>query len=203
MKSHLLALILAVCLSSVIAQSLPGLPDCAQGCANGAIPSKCSPVDVECICATRSFIDDMACCVGKSCNADDQKKLTSIVSQAALDFANGICGGAGISDLPQSATCASDATSTTATASATVTATVTPTSDGKTTTTTAVTSNTESDQTSTEAASSTSADTSTQTSTSTETETPASSEDTDGATPLRGKSVGVLAGIAAGVAFVL
>ncbi|CBF81254.1 hypothetical protein AN5762.2 [Aspergillus nidulans FGSC A4] len=195
MKSHLLALILAVCLSSVIAQSLPGLPDCAQDCANGAIPSKCSPVDVECICATRSFIDDMACCVGKSCNVDDQKKLTSIVSQAALDFANGICGGAGVSDLPQSATCASDATSTTATASSTVTNT-------ETTTTTAVTSS-ESDQTSTEAASSTSADTSTQTSTSTETETPASSEDTDGATPLRGKSVGVLAGIVAGIAFVL
>ncbi|KAL4776243.1 hypothetical protein BDW60DRAFT_80640 [Aspergillus nidulans var. acristatus] len=195
MKSHLLALILAVCLSSVIAQSLPGLPDCAQGCANGAIPSKCSPVDVECICATRSFIDDMACCVGKSCNADDQK--------TALDFANGICGGAGVSDLPQSATCASDATTTTATASATVTNIEATTSDGKTTTTTAVTSTTESDQTSTEAASSTSADTSTQTSTSTETETPANSEDTDGATPLRGKSVGVLAGIVAGVAFVL
>ncbi|KAL3434757.1 hypothetical protein BDV09DRAFT_87375 [Aspergillus tetrazonus] len=194
MKSHLLALILAVCLSSVIAQSLPGLPDCAQGCANGAIPSKCSPVDVECICATRSFIDDMACCVGKSCNVDDQK--------TALDFANGICGGAGVSDLPQSATCASDATSATATASSTVTNTETTTSDGMTTTTTAVTS-TESDQTSTEAASSTSANTSTQTSTSTETETPASSEDTDGATPLRGKSVGVLAGIVAGVAFVL
>jgi hypothetical protein len=122
-------------------------------------------------------------------------ELTSIVSQAALDFANGICGGAGVSDLPQSATCASDATSTTATASSTVTNT-------ETTTTTAVTS-TESDQTSTEAASSTSADTSTQTSTSTETETPASSEDTDGATPLRGKSVGVLAGIVAGIAFVL
>lgn len=129
-------------------------------------------------------------------------ELTSIVSQAALDFANGICGGAGVSDLPQSATCASDATSTTATASSTVTNTQTTTSDGMTTTTTAVTS-TESDQTSTEAASSTSTDTSTQTSTSTETETPASSEDTDGATPLRGKSVGVLAGIVAGVAFVL
>jgi cobalamin biosynthesis Mg chelatase CobN len=130
-------------------------------------------------------------------------ELTAIVSQAALDFANGICGGAGVSDLPQSATCASDATTTTATASATVTNIEATTSDGKTTTTTAVTSTTESDQTSTEAASSTSADTSTQTSTSTETETPANSEDTDGATPLRGKSVGVLAGIVAGVAFVL
>ncbi|KAL4821618.1 hypothetical protein BDW67DRAFT_149120 [Aspergillus spinulosporus] len=193
MKSHLLALILAVCLSSVIAQSLPGLPDCAQDCANGAIPSKCSPVDVECICATRSFIDDMACCVGKSCNADDQK--------TALDFANGICGGAGVSDLPQSATCAGDATTTTANATVT-------TSESKTTTTTATstetdTSTTESDQTSTEAASSTLADTSTQTSTPTETETPANNEDTDEATPLRGKSVGVLAGIVAGVAFVL
>ncbi|KAL4750794.1 hypothetical protein BDW72DRAFT_193590 [Aspergillus terricola var. indicus] len=207
MKSHLLTLILAVCLSSVMAQSLPGLPDCAQDCATGAIPSKCSPVDVECICATRSFVDDMACCVGKSCNADDQK----IVSQAALDFANGICGGAGVSDLPQSATCGSDATTTAATTTATVTNTETTTSDGKTTTTTATytetaTSTTESDQTSSETsteAASTSADTSTQTSTSTETETPANAEDTDGATLLRGKSVGVLAGIVAGVAIVL
>ncbi|KAL4996825.1 hypothetical protein BDV10DRAFT_101840 [Aspergillus recurvatus] len=206
MKSHNLALTLAACLSSVAAQSLPGLPACAQDCANGAIPSKCSPVDVECICATRSFIDDMACCVGKSCDADDQK--------TALDFANGICGGAGVNDLPQSATCASGATTTaaTATATATVTTTEATTSDGETTTTTAVstetvTTTTESDETSsepsTETATSTEADTSTQTSTLTETETPANPEETDGAILLRGKNVGVLAGIVAGVAFML
>ncbi|KAL4990545.1 hypothetical protein BDW68DRAFT_175011 [Aspergillus falconensis] len=212
MKSHFLALTLAACLSSIVAQSLPGLPACAQDCANGAIPSKCSPVDVECICATRSFIYDMACCVGKSCDGNDQKKLTIIVHQAALDFANGICGGAGVSDLPQSATCASDATTTTATATTTGTTTEATTSDGETTTTTAVsteavTTTTESDETSsetsTETATSTSADTSTQTSTPTEAETPVSPEETDGAMLLRGKNVGVLAGIVAGVAFML
>ncbi|KAL4975753.1 hypothetical protein BDW66DRAFT_136762 [Aspergillus desertorum] len=198
MKSHILTLALAACLSSVIAQSLPGLPACAQDCANGAIPSKCSPVDVECICATRSFVDDMACCVGKSCNGDDQK--------TALDFANGICGGAGVSDLPQSATCASDATTTpTATATATVTTTEATTIDGETTTTAgsteAVTTTTGVDETTSKT--STETDTSTQTSTSTETETPANPEETDGAILLRSNHGGVLAGIIAGVAFML
>ncbi|KAL6235169.1 hypothetical protein BDW75DRAFT_251078 [Aspergillus navahoensis] len=212
MKSHFLALTLAACLGSIVAQSLPGLPACAQDCANGAVPSKCSPVDVECICATRSFIDDMACCVGKSCEADDQKKLTIIVQQVALDFANGICGGAGVSDLPQSATCATDAATTTATATATVTTTAATTNDGETATSTAVstetvTTTTESDETSsetsTETATSTSADTSTQTSTLTETETPANPEGTDGAMLLQAKNVGALAGIVAGVAFMM
>ncbi|RDW57436.1 CFEM domain-containing protein [Aspergillus mulundensis] len=202
MKPQYLAFTLAASLGSATAQSLPGLPACAQDCANGAIPSECSPVDVECICATRSFIVDMACCVEKSCEADDQ--------QTAIDFANGICGGAGVTDLPQSATCAGDVT-TTITSIATTAATDTTTetnisNDGPTTTTTEHTG-TATTTISTASGISTTSKTSTSSlamsGTPTSTETSADQAETDGAVLLQGKNVGVLAGIVAGVAFML
>ncbi|KAL4900586.1 hypothetical protein BDW74DRAFT_94367 [Aspergillus multicolor] len=199
MKPQFLVVTLSASLGYTAAQSLPGLPSCAQDCANGAIPSECSPVDVECICATRSFIVDMACCVQKSCGTDDQK--------TAIDFANGICGGAGVIDLPQSATCAGDATATTTTTStiATTAATVTTTettisNDGTTTTTTEHTGTV---TTTTSTASGASTSTLTASGTSTSTETSANPAETDGAVLLRGKNVGILAGIVAGFAFML
>ncbi|KAL4914031.1 hypothetical protein BDW62DRAFT_149970 [Aspergillus aurantiobrunneus] len=202
MKLQSLALALVGFLSSVAAQGMTGLPSCAQDCATGAIPSQCSLIDVECICAERSFVDDMACCVGQSCAPEDQ--------DAALDFANGICGGAGISDLPQSATCAGDSTSTT-----TASPTETTTSGDEATTTTSeptetATTTSEGDETSTDPETSTESGTATETSNDateadspTSTETPTDPEETGGAVLLRGKEVGVLAGIVAGAAFVL
>ncbi|KAL4881489.1 hypothetical protein BJY04DRAFT_60054 [Aspergillus karnatakaensis] len=204
MKLQTLALALAACLSSVSAQGMPGLPACAQDCATGATPKECSLINVECICNTRSFIDDMACCVSKSCEPEDQA--------GALEFANGICGGAGITDLPQSATCASDSTSTT-----TVTDTTTTTAEDDNTTdepTETATTTTKDDETTTDTETET--ETSTETTSASETESQASSqteaptasggdqpEETDGAVLLRGKEVCVLAGIVAGVAFLM
>ncbi|OJJ59327.1 hypothetical protein ASPSYDRAFT_88255 [Aspergillus sydowii CBS 593.65] len=173
MKIQSLALAFAACLSSAAAQGMSGLPSCAQNCATDAIPSECSLIDVNCICKTKSFIDDMACCVGKSCDSKDQ--------DAALEFANGICGGAGITDLPQSATCAGGST---------------------TTSTESTPSGTATTSTSSEDASETSSSAS-QSATPSPSETPADPEATDGAVLLQGKGVGVLAGIVAGVAFVL
>ncbi|KAL4868781.1 hypothetical protein BDV12DRAFT_169011 [Aspergillus spectabilis] len=206
MKLQSLALALAACLSSAFAQGMPGLPSCAQECATGAIPEQCSLIDVGCICASRSFVDDMACCVGQSCEPEDQN--------AALDFANGICGGAGITDLPQSATCAGDSTTT-----STVTETTTTTVEDETTNTTTAestetaTTTTEGEEapteTSSETTTATETSTHTQSHTETHTETPTSSEtsgqpeETDGAALLRGKEVGVLAGIVAGLAFLM
>ncbi|KAL3472804.1 hypothetical protein BJX99DRAFT_234945 [Aspergillus californicus] len=50
-----------------------------QDCATGSIPSECSLIDVECICAERSFIDNMACCVGQSCEAEDQGGMSDLL----------------------------------------------------------------------------------------------------------------------------
>ncbi|KAJ0420660.1 hypothetical protein BJY00DRAFT_283789, partial [Aspergillus carlsbadensis] len=194
MKLQYLAIALATCLSSVSAQGMSDLPACAQDCAMGSIPDECSGINIACICGTESFIADMACCVGKSCEPDDQA--------AALDFANGLCEGAGITNLPQSATCAGDSTST-----ATET---TSTSDSETTTTASdpeetATTTTEGHDTSTESTTGTSTHSATEsaneTSTPTASETPAEPEETDGAAILRGKDLGLVAGIAAGVAF--
>ncbi|KAL3445790.1 hypothetical protein BJX65DRAFT_142626 [Aspergillus insuetus] len=206
MKLQSLAVVLAICLSSVAAQGMSDLPACAQDCAMGSIPEECSGINIACICGTESFIANMACCVGKSCEADDQV--------AALDFANGLCEGAGITNLPQTATCAGDSTST-ATESETATATeTTSTDDSETTTTasepeeTATTTTTEGHDTSTESTTgtsthSTSESATNETSTPTASETPAEPEETDGAAVLRGKELGLLAGIAAGVAFLM
>ncbi|KAL2864588.1 CFEM domain-containing protein [Aspergillus lucknowensis] len=180
MKLHSLALALAACLSSAAAQGMAGLPSCAQECATGAIPKECSLIDVECICKTKSFVADMACCVSKSCEAGDQ--------DAALDFANGICGGAGVSDLPQTATCASDSTTTTTASEPSETAATTTSTDSAT---------------GTETSAETPTETSSETSSESPSETPTDPETTDSAAVLRGKELGLLAGIAAGAAFLM
>ncbi|KAL2795850.1 hypothetical protein BJX66DRAFT_158699 [Aspergillus keveii] len=208
MKLQSLAVVLATSLSSVAAQGMSDLPACAQDCAMGSIPEECSGINIACICGTESFIADMACCVGKSCEADDQV--------AALDFANGLCEGAGITNLPQTATCAGDSTSTaTDSESETATATETTSTDDSETTTTAsdpeetatTTTTAEGHDTSTESTTGTSTHSTTEsaneTSTPTASETPAEPEETDGAALLRGKELGLLAGIAAGVALLM
>ncbi|KAL3455690.1 hypothetical protein BJX64DRAFT_271934 [Aspergillus heterothallicus] len=206
MKLQSLAIVLATCLSSAAAQGLSELPTCAQECATGSIPKECSLIDIECICGSESFIADMACCVGKSCESSDQ--------DAALEFANGLCEGAGITNLPQTATCAGDSTST-ASSTGTTTASESTSTDTETSTTTATdpeetaTTSTEGDETTTESSSETSTDTATETSNETSTEsstptaseTPSEPEETGGAAILRGKELGLVAGIAAGVAF--
>ncbi|KAL2810588.1 hypothetical protein BJX63DRAFT_422940 [Aspergillus granulosus] len=199
MKRQSLAVVLAACLSYAAAQGLGGLPTCAQTCATGAIPEECSLIDIECICGTESFIADMACCVGQSCDQADQ--------DAALGFANGLCEGAGITNLPQTATCAGDSTST-ATSTETTTASETTSTDTETSTTSTATEDDETttesaSETSTTAATETSNETSSETSTPSASETPAEPEESDGAALLRGKELGLVAGIAAGVAFLM
>ncbi|KAL2857747.1 hypothetical protein BJY01DRAFT_242168 [Aspergillus pseudoustus] len=197
MKLQSLAIVLASCLSSATAQGLTGLPTCAQDCATGSIPKECSLIDIECICGSESFIADMACCVGKTCEKADQ--------DAALDFANGLCEGAGISNLPQTATCTGDSNST-ATSTGTTTATES-TSTGSETTATTTTKPEETSSTTTESSTDTatesSNETSSETSTSAASETPAEPQESDGAAQLRGKGLSLVAGIAAGAAFLM
>ncbi|KAK2812420.1 hypothetical protein FQN50_001421 [Emmonsiellopsis sp. PD_5] len=84
------------------AQGLGGLPKCAQNCALNSIPKDCG-LDVKCICTADSFIDAITCCVADSCSAEEQERL--IDGKETIQFAKGICGTAGITDIPDSAVC--------------------------------------------------------------------------------------------------
>ncbi|KAE8152117.1 hypothetical protein BDV25DRAFT_151595 [Aspergillus avenaceus] len=103
MKLQYIPLTLAACLATVAAQGMDGLPDCAKDCATGSIPKKCQNIDVACICGDKNFINDIACCVSTKCSSEQQ--------EAVIKFANQICSGAGVNDLPKSATCASGSSS--------------------------------------------------------------------------------------------
>ncbi|OJK00558.1 hypothetical protein ASPACDRAFT_1856124 [Aspergillus aculeatus ATCC 16872] len=113
MKFYYIAITFLAGLISVVAQGMDSLPACARECATGAIPKTCQSIDVGCICGTKSFISDMSCCVAKSCSPQDEK--------AALGFAVQLCDGAGVTDLPSSASCANSVTSTNATSASTPT----------------------------------------------------------------------------------
>ncbi|RHZ62657.1 CFEM domain-containing protein [Aspergillus thermomutatus] len=117
MKLYSVSLALAACLSMVTAQGLDGLPDCAKTCATGAIPANCG-LDVKCICSDSSFLSGISCCIAGSCPQDQQQEEAHpFFSPAAVQFANQICKGAGVTNLPQSASCASATQSATGTSS--------------------------------------------------------------------------------------
>ncbi|PYH94446.1 putative CFEM domain protein [Aspergillus ellipticus CBS 707.79] len=111
MKLRHVSVALLASLSSVVAQGMEGLPACARDCATNSIPKSCKAIDVNCICSDKSFITGISCCVANACSLQDQ--------QAALTFAQQICGGAGVTDLPQSASCTSGSTETASGTSAT------------------------------------------------------------------------------------
>jgi hypothetical protein len=84
---------------SALAWALPAyaqvdgkIPDCAQSCVNdltsGSSIGNCPSLDVKCICSSSSFLGNIACCLGKSCSASDQK--------AAAAYAASICQTAGV-----------------------------------------------------------------------------------------------------------
>jgi len=105
------------------AQSLAGLPACADNCVLDAIPSSCN-LDPKCICNAKSFIAGITCCVAKACDKADQAKV--------ITYANGICNPVGVTNLPTAAVCTGTAassgtsTATGAAASSTGTMTITP-----------------------------------------------------------------------------
>lgn len=119
MKPTLAILTLA---SAGVAQDLGALPDCAKNClaefTTGSQIGDCARLDAKCICASDTFISGIACCLAGVCDADAQAQ--------AVDFARTFCSTQGVTDLPQSVTCA--------TASGTGTPTAAPTSTAVTTT---------------------------------------------------------------------
>ncbi|CRG87961.1 hypothetical protein PISL3812_04983 [Talaromyces islandicus] len=103
MKFTAVAFAIAAFTASAASQSLSGLPSCAISCATNSIPSDCG-IDVKCICNAQSFITGVSCCVAKSCNAEDQ--------ETTIKYADKICAGAGVTNLPTSAVCSSTASAT-------------------------------------------------------------------------------------------
>ncbi|KAI1826498.1 hypothetical protein F4861DRAFT_497461 [Xylaria intraflava] len=125
-----LAIAILAIASTIVAQDLSGLPDCAKNClaefTTGNQIGNCARLDAKCICASSSFISGIACCLAGVCDTSDQ--------QQAINFAHNFCSTQGVTNLPQSVTCtsmpASNSTATSATSAptstATPTATVTP-----------------------------------------------------------------------------
>ncbi|GAQ03467.1 GPI anchored CFEM domain protein C [Aspergillus lentulus] len=123
MKLFSVSLALAACLSMAAAQGLDGLPDCAKSCATNSIPARCG-FDVKCICTDSSFISGISCCVLQSCAADQQQEdAHPFFPAAAVEFANRICRTAGVTNMPQSPSCANATQSATGTPSGSSTST--------------------------------------------------------------------------------
>ncbi|KAK5173465.1 uncharacterized protein LTR77_002146 [Saxophila tyrrhenica] len=99
---------LALLASSVLAQN-PGIPTCAFDCVTGY--GGCGQFDYQCICSNQDYIAQMACCVSKNCDKADQ--------DSTLEFANALCAGQDVNNLPQTATCASTASSASSTSGST------------------------------------------------------------------------------------
>merc|ERR1712070_1082880 len=88
---------------AVLAQvDISNLPSCAFGCATNL--GGCNQLDINCICSDSELISGLACCVSKECDTADQDKT--------IQFAQNLCGGEGVDNLPTSATCASTASAT-------------------------------------------------------------------------------------------
>ncbi|KAI0196254.1 hypothetical protein EV127DRAFT_477167 [Xylaria flabelliformis] len=124
-----LAIVTLALASGIVAQDLGALPDCAKDClakyTTGNQIGSCARLDAKCICANNDFINGIACCLAGVCDADEQNK--------AVDFARSFCSTQGVTNLPQSVTCASASSGTTtpttapsSTTTPTETATVTP-----------------------------------------------------------------------------
>ncbi|OQD66761.1 hypothetical protein PENPOL_c004G02442 [Penicillium polonicum] len=126
---------LAALLSTVAAQGLGDLPDCSKSCATGSIPQNCG-IDFKCVCESKSFLADVACCIADKCSKADQ--------DTTIKVAKSICARGGVTDLPTEVVCSSSKSSSstssssnsteTGTKSGTETAGATKTSDSTTVT---------------------------------------------------------------------
>lgn len=58
--------LLALFASAVVA-TIPGLPDCSQGCISGDFGG-CGNLDVKCICTNEPLLRTLSCCVSQRCD---------------------------------------------------------------------------------------------------------------------------------------
>ncbi|KAF2090781.1 hypothetical protein K490DRAFT_62109 [Saccharata proteae CBS 121410] len=100
MRSSTIALLLGS--ASMVFGQGQLLPKCAQACV-GTSFGTCGQFDVGCICADAPLISNLACCVATGCEPADQSTV--------IEFAQNLCAGRGITDLPTTATtCSSTST---------------------------------------------------------------------------------------------
>ncbi|GAB7345399.1 hypothetical protein MBLNU457_3740t1 [Dothideomycetes sp. NU457] len=85
------------------AANIPGLPSCAGSCVSTDFGG-CGSLNVTCICSNGPLIANLACCVSKVCDQADQ--------DSTIKFADALCQGNGVTNLPTAATCAPGAQST-------------------------------------------------------------------------------------------
>lgn len=92
----------------VAAQSLDQLPDCAKECAGKLLTGTDCGMDPKCICANKTFIEDIRGCVAKGCTTDKDREAT-------VSFAAQICKAVQITidtSLPPATSTSSSSTST-------------------------------------------------------------------------------------------
>ncbi|KAF3393812.1 GPI anchored CFEM domain protein C [Penicillium rolfsii] len=125
MKFTHFTLAAAALLVTVSAQGLDDLPACSTSCATSSIPASCG-LSVPCICADKSFLSNIACCVADKCSQADQESMSLsdsdrmpeysltnvfLIAAATLQVAKGICSRGGVTDLPSTIACTSSASS--------------------------------------------------------------------------------------------
>ncbi|RDA85378.1 hypothetical protein CP532_6402 [Ophiocordyceps camponoti-leonardi (nom. inval.)] len=121
------SLIFALVAGLVAAQDMSGLPACAKDCVSknmsGSGVGGCPSTDIGCICKNKDFLNNIACCLDKACQPDDQKKT--------IAFAKQLCSAAGAQvpdkvecvNKDKAATAASSSSSASSTSSAAASAT--------------------------------------------------------------------------------
>ncbi|EKV08446.1 Extracellular membrane protein, CFEM domain [Penicillium digitatum] len=105
---------LAALLTIAVAQGLGDLPDCSKSCATGSIPQNCG-IDFTCVCKSKSFLADVACCIADKCSKADQ--------DTTIKVAKSICARGGVTDLPADVVCSSSKLSSSSSANSTETGT--------------------------------------------------------------------------------
>ncbi|KAI9848684.1 MAG: hypothetical protein M1837_006771 [Sclerophora amabilis] len=98
---HLLSALLISSFSlAVLGQNLGDLPECAQQCVGLGntitVPGCPDTLDIDCICGNEDYLQQLSCCLLKSCDPGDQ--------QNAVKFAGSLCKTAGVK-VPSDLTC--------------------------------------------------------------------------------------------------
>ncbi|CAG9971569.1 unnamed protein product [Clonostachys byssicola] len=112
MKFIATPIILALAAGFASAQ-LEDVPDCAKSClvqyTTGTQIANCAQLDIKCICSNTEFLDGIACCLDKDCDASGKA--------AAVTFAKQICSTADVT-IPDQVVCKSGSSTTSGSASA-------------------------------------------------------------------------------------
>ncbi|KAH8829063.1 hypothetical protein DL96DRAFT_1596527 [Flagelloscypha sp. PMI_526] len=98
MRSSLALLLFS--LATFVAAAVPGLPSCANSCADqAASTSGCSSTDTTCLCNSKSFVGATKQCAVHACGQDDQTTLNTALSDFCKQGSSSAPQDTGISSL--------------------------------------------------------------------------------------------------------